>query len=94
MKLVWAKEASEDLGRLFDFLLAKSPTAAANAAQGILEKVDLLLEFPELGPRMDDDSGRREFIVPFGAGAHVLRYFVVGDHLVVVRIWHSRELRR
>lgn len=94
MKVVWTKESSEDLDRLFEFLFDKSPDAAAKAVQAILEKVDLLLEYPEVGPRMDDDSGRREFFIPFGAGAYVLRYYIVNEHLVVVRVWHSRELRK
>ena len=94
MKVVWTKESSDDLDRLFDFLLEKSPDAAAKAVRAILDKVDLQLEYPKVGPRMDDDSSRREFFIPFGAGAYVLRYYIVNEHLVIVRVWHSRELRK
>lgn len=94
MKVVWTKEASEDIERLFEFLLAKSTSAAADAIQTILDKLDALSEFPEIGLRMNDDSGRREYYIPFGASAYVLRYYLVNDHLVIVRVWHGRELRR
>lgn len=94
MKVVWAKEAGEDIERLFAFLLDKSPSAAAKAVEAIHRKVDVLVEFPEIGPLMNDDSGRREFFIPFGAGAYVLRYYIVSEEvLVIVRVWHSRELR-
>jgi plasmid stabilization system protein ParE len=48
------------------------------------------------------DSGRptnvlhvREFIVPFGRSAYVLRYahLPLAGEVVVLRIWHGRETR-
>ena len=59
----------------------------------ILEKSELLVEFPDMGYRMNDDSGRRELIIPFRAGAYVLRYYLLKEYVVVVRVWHSRENR-
>ena len=41
---------------------------------------------------MDDDTGRRELVVPFGAGAYVLRYRVHRDTVIIIRVWHNREL--
>ncbi len=93
MKLVWAKEAEVDLDRLFNFLLEKSPNAAAKAMRAIYDNVDKLIEFPEIGPLIDD-SGRREYYIPFAASAYVLRYYIVNDHVVIVRVWHGRESRK
>jgi plasmid stabilization system protein ParE len=42
---------------------------------------------------MDDDTGRRELFIPFGAGAYVLRYRIDRDTVIVIRVWHSREAR-
>ncbi len=43
---------------------------------------------------MDDDTGRREWVVPFGAGAFVLRYMRdENDTVVIIRVWHSKENR-
>lgn len=40
-------------------------------------------------------SGYRELVVPFGRGAYVIRYRIDEDRkaVVIVRIWHGRELR-
>jgi plasmid stabilization system protein ParE len=43
---------------------------------------------------MQDETGRRELFIPFGASAYVLRYMQEDkDTVVVVRVWHSREIR-
>ncbi|MDQ8188483.1 type II toxin-antitoxin system RelE/ParE family toxin [Pelagicoccus sp. SDUM812002] len=94
MKLVWLKETEDDIERLFAFLYEKSPDAATKAIESILEKSEMLREFPELGPLMQDESGRRELIIPFGAGAYVLRYYILKDTVAIVRVWHSREVRK
>ena len=94
MKLIWLDQSRDDLERLYDFLLDKDPVAAKRAVQVIREGAKQLLRFPEIGRRMDDDTDRRELIVPFGAGANVLRYKRNDNKAVVVlRVWHSREVR-
>ena len=90
----WLPEAVEDVGRLHAFLLDKDQQAAARAAQCILDGTRQLEKFPKIGRPMDDESGRRELFVAFGAGAYVLRYRLdPGEAVVVIRVWHSREIR-
>jgi plasmid stabilization system protein ParE len=91
VKLRWLKFALEDIERLYEFLLEKDPNAAANAIELILDGSERLLEMPELGRLMDDDTGRRELFLPFGAGTYVLRYKLYGEIVVIIRVWHSRE---
>jgi len=93
MKLVWLPEAKDDIRRLFDFLTDKDPDAAARMLQRVRTGATTLLEFPLSGRRMDDATERRELFVPFGVGAYVLRYRLRGETIVVIRVWHSRELR-
>lgn len=93
MKLVWAKESEDDIQRLFDFLYEKNLSTAAKAIELILEKSELLVEFSDIGFRMNDDSGRRELIIPFGASAYVIRYYLLKEYVVIVRVWHNRENR-
>jgi plasmid stabilization system protein ParE len=52
-----------------------------------------LADYPQAGHAMDDGTGRRELILPFGAGAYVLRYKIDGEDVVIIRAWHSREDR-
>ena len=93
--LKWLPEALDDLERLFAFLRERNPSAAARAAQTILEGADLLLTSPRLGRPMSDHTQRRELFIPFAAGAYVLRYMLEDDDTpVIIRVWHSRELRK
>jgi plasmid stabilization system protein ParE len=91
----WLPEALDDLERLFEFLREHSPDAAARAAQTILDGADLLVTSPRLGRPMPDKTGRRELFVPFASGAYVLRYMLEHRNTpVIIRVWHSRELRK
>lgn len=90
--LKWLPEALADLQRLHRFLADTSPEAARRAAAAILAGADRLQGRPEVGRPMED--GRREWVVPFGISAYVLRYRVdPGGCPVVLRVWHSREDR-
>ncbi len=42
---------------------------------------------------MDDDSGRREIFLRFGAGAYVIRYKLVDPtSLAIIRVSHVSEV--
>ena len=91
----WLPEAVTDLRRLHSFLQEYDQKAADSAAGRILEGVKLLKATPRLGrPMSHDGMDRRELFMSFGAGAYVIRYrFENKDHVVITRIWHSRENR-
>lgn len=91
--VIWLPEAIDDLERLRAFLMDKHPDAARQAAQVILKGADRLSDFPEIGPPMDDGTGRRELFEAFGRGGYVLRYRIDGDSVVIVRVWHAKEQR-
>lgn len=93
MNVVWLPEADADVQRLFDFLLELDPKAAEKAMRAIRDASQSLFDHPRAGRPMEDETGRREWFVPFGAGAYVLRYMVLDEDVVVIRVWHSREKR-
>ena len=93
MTLLWLPEALEDVERLFAFLLEKDAAAAERAVGEISTSAGSHQDLPEIGRPMDDDTGRRELVVPFGAGAYVLRYRIHDETVVIIRVWHSREAR-
>ena len=93
-QIKWLPEALADVERLYTFLYEKSPAAAARAAKAILDGAGFLKSIPDIGRPMDDDTGRREWIISFGAGAFVLRYLRdENDTVVIIRVWHSKENR-
>ena len=93
MKVVWLRQAQDDIKRLYDFLLDKEPVAAERAVRAIQLGARKLVDFPHIGRPMGDETDRRELFIPFGAGAYVLRYRVRDKTVVVIRVWHSREER-
>ena len=93
MRLLWLPEAVKDLERLYEFLLEKNPSAAERVIQAIDGGARKLPAFPEIGRSMGDETGNRELLVPFGAGAYVLRYRIHEDTVIIIRVWHSREQR-
>lgn len=95
MKLVFLPEVSDDIDRLYKFLVAKNPRSAQKAMLAIDEGIEMLLDNPFMGVRMENRPQYRQLFVPFGRDAYVLRHRVDEDNdaLVVVRIWHSREDR-
>lgn len=95
MNLVFLPEAVEDIDRLFQFLKDKNPRSAQTAMLALDEGIEMLLDNPFMGLRMEDRQAYRQLFVPFGRNAYVLRYRFdePNDTLVVVRVWHSRENR-
>lgn len=90
----WLPEALYDIERLHSHLNNKDPEAAARAAKTILEAANILQSMSRVGRPMPDETGRRELLVPFGAGAYILRYIQENKNtVVVIRVWHSREIR-
>lgn len=94
MKLIVSPEAAADLNRLHAFLADKNPDAAQRAAASLIDAIQSLDTFPDRG-RPTGIEGVREFIVPFGSSAYVLRYAHLpeADEVIVLRIFHGREQR-
>jgi plasmid stabilization system protein ParE len=91
VRRVWTRPAVADLVRLHDFLAEVSPRAADRTAKALDAAVKQLQAFPRLGSRVDGFASRevRRLIV----GDYEMRYEVVSDAVVVLRIWHGREDR-
>lgn len=94
MKIVVTGAALNDLRRLHEFLNERSPTVAGRAASLIAQSIETLREFPQRG-RPSATASLREFVVPFGHSAYVIRYAVRREsaEVVILRVWHGREDR-
>ena len=91
--VIWLPEAVADLERLFLFLKDKSLTAAQRAARLIQSGANILKDQPQMGRLMEDNTNRRELFLPFGSSAYVLRYKLDGEIVVIIRVWHGKEVR-
>ena len=87
----WLPEAIADLDRVHRFWMAKDLAVATRAIARLRQAAALLRDAPELGRPMEGASAR-ELLVLFGAGSYVLRYRVTPSAVVILRVWHSREV--
>ena len=93
MKLAYAVDAIADLVRLRAFIAEKNPSAAARIAALLIERIEHIRRFPELGrpvalapqPRLVRDAV---------FGSYIVRYSVHAKTVVVLRIWHHYEERQ
>lgn len=94
MKLIVSRAAWTDVERLRAFLIDRNPRAGQQAVAALVNAVQSLEGAPERG-RPSGQAGVRELIVPFGRSAYILRYAYSAprDEVVVLRIWHGREVR-
>jgi addiction module RelE/StbE family toxin len=89
MKLIWSRFARSDRDRIFSFIEAQSPNAAATVDERIAVAARRLTIFPESG-RPGRVAGTRELAVrrtPF-----VVAYSVIEDTVFVLRILHGAQL--
>jgi plasmid stabilization system protein ParE len=95
VKLVVSPRATADLDRLRDYLAERSEPAALRAMGVLMESIRLLGSFPGIGKPLGR-SGLREHYMTSGKSAYVVRYYHsrTRDAVVILRIWHGRELRR
>ncbi|MBB5659497.1 type II toxin-antitoxin system RelE/ParE family toxin [Brevundimonas halotolerans] len=91
MKVRLSAQARTDLLGHIAWLDDRSPSAADRAEAAIYLAIDLLTLFPLSGSSCADST--RQFPVRFGRDGYVLRYQVMPDHLLVRRIFHSRQER-
>jgi len=92
LKISWNSKGLRDLSRLYVFLEAKSPLAAAKVIQRLAQAPDKLVLHPRLGERLDGfghDEVRRLVV-----DGYELRYQVDGETIHVLRVWHSLEDRK
>lgn len=92
MKVILSPQAELDFEAQVRWLKEHSPTAGRSAALRIVEIIDLLSDFPDMGTVVG--AGVREKTVPFGRDGFVIRYRRSGRTLVVQRVFHGRQDRR
>jgi addiction module RelE/StbE family toxin len=93
MKLEWSLDALADLDRFAAFLHDKFPSLAAVVARTLIEKSHILTSSPELGRPLGEHPGFRQLVVHALHAVYVLQYRVEDDRIVILRVFHGREMR-
>ncbi len=90
MKIIYTERAGRDLVRLRDFIRKKNPQAAEKASRQLRENINSLLQHPNLGTVL---SGKLEHIRELVAPVYIVRYRIVEEGIVILKVWHEKEIR-
>lgn len=82
-------QARRDIDAQIDWLAERSPRSADAALDTILQKFDLLQDYPRLGA--ETEHGWRETGVDFGRDGYVICYVLRATDILVVRFFHTRQ---
>ena len=90
-RLIYARQALEDLERLTHFLLESDPKAASETFSLIEEAIDVLQRHPLIG--RPAEAGLRELVISRGQTGYVALYSyeLDEDAVLVLAIRHQRE---
>jgi plasmid stabilization system protein ParE len=93
VKIEWSAGAVADLDRFADFLQSRFPTMARIVGREIVQKVDLLVQRPELGRPLSGHRDRRQIVVRVLNASYIVEYRLLADRLMILRVFHGRESR-
>ena len=91
MKVILSPRAELDFEAHVKWLHIHSPDAGRAASIRIVEMIDLLCDFPDIGIAVR--GAVREKHVQFGCDGFVIRYRRTSRQVTILRIFHSRQDR-
>lgn len=86
MKIVWRSAAERDLEYASDYIAARNPDAALRVEHRLRTVIEHLHLFPRSG-RIGRLLGTREVVLT--EYPYVIRYRLAGDHVQILRIFHT-----
>lgn len=86
MRVVWTPEALRQVAQIGSCLAEFSPLGAARITVALGAAADRLIDFPQRGRPVG--AGIRELTV---VHPYIIRYEIVGDIVVILRVRHGRR---
>jgi plasmid stabilization system protein ParE len=90
MKLRFTSRAARDLIEIAEYIRAENPAAAERVRGSILESLQLLSDFPEIGRRQTAEGVRKHVTRRYG---YLIYYSVDPDEIAVLAIRHPARDR-
>ena len=89
-KINLTPKAEEDLREIFDYLSNFSLNAADVQIGRILDKIDLLIQFPRIGRVVEHYKNQQ--LREFPVGSYVVAYYIVSEiQIDILSIHHSSQ---
>ena len=92
MQVQWTQNALIDTERLYLFLAQFDRDAALSLVARLDAAPAKLVAHPRLGERVDAYEAKE--VRKLSIGRYVMHYEIVGDRIIILRLWHAREERR
>ena len=89
MRIRWSPHAVEQAKEIFEYIARDRPEAAEGVLEGLIERVELLREFPEQGRVVSgSEEGDIRSIVH---GPHRITYRVRAGEIAILSVRHTRQ---
>jgi plasmid stabilization system protein ParE len=82
----WTAPAADQLEAIVNYIRDDNPEAARRFAQTVIDRIAQLEVFPKMG-RPGEDGETRELV----AGSCIVVYWLVGDVVEILQIWHGAQ---
>ena len=92
MRLEYSREAITDLKLLRAFIVEHNPGAASRISSELKQGLQSLTSYPKFGRRVlqaPDPESIRDLVL----GKYIVRYLLLQERVVVLRVWHHLEER-
>lgn len=86
MRIKWTEGASRNLNHARDYIVQDSPWAADKMVAEIIESIEQLLQFPNMG-RAGRIAEIREWVIT--GTPYIAIYTITQNTIYIVRIFHS-----
>ena len=88
MRIRWSERARAQVREIFEYIARDRPAAADRILEGLVERTNLVAEFPEQGAAWGDP--RRSDLRSIVYESYRLVYRIGGDEVAVLSVRHTR----
>lgn len=93
VEVEWSVDALADLDRFAAFLHGQFPELAGRVANELVARTEVLRRHPHLGRPIGNRPEYRELVLAVLGGTYALQYRYDGSSVLMLRVFHSREVR-
>ena len=86
-KIRWSHEAEQWLKEIYEYIEQDNPTAAGKVISGIYDKLQILIDFPDVGHKYRDEPEGDIRILLYGH--YRIAYIITDDCIEILGVFHG-----